>query len=123
MNKNKPFFLLLFFIIFYLNSISQTIEFKRPGLSMQFTALEYSGSYHFPTNNRWFDPQIQYELNNGQLDIYRDNLKNIVVINSKADSLNIIQNAGVMLHAALNSDFKKGVIRLLPIKERKKMTF
>jgi hypothetical protein len=99
----KNYFILFIYLLsFQTNLFSQTIEYKRPGLSLQFTALEYSGTYHFPTNNRWFNPQIQYDINNEQLDIYRDYLKKIIVVNGKADSLNIIQNAGLMLHYALN---------------------
>ncbi|RLD60136.1 MAG: hypothetical protein DRI95_16040 [Bacteroidetes bacterium] len=128
----KRIITIVYILGFIMNLNSQTLEYKRPGLSLQFTAIEYAGTYHFPTNYRWFDSQIQYEINNGQLDIYRKNLKKIIVINSKADSVNIIQNAGLMLNQALESELaiwsslekinkRKKKINVLKFDEREEM--
>ncbi|MEN8121074.1 MAG: hypothetical protein ABFS35_12035 [Bacteroidota bacterium] len=99
---NKYLTTLISILIFQNNSLAQTVEYNRPGLSLQFTALEYTGSYHFPTNNSMFDPSIQYSVNNGQLEIYRDYLKKVIVVNEKPGSVNAIRNTGLLLSNILN---------------------
>ena len=101
---NIKYLLIFYSLFFYKNINAQTLEFKRPGLSMQFTALEYTGTYHFPVNNKWFDPEIQYLVNNEQLYIYREAFKKIVVINQNPDSVSIIRNSGLILREALEKE-------------------
>jgi len=109
------------FLSFLHISKAQNIEFKRPGLSLQFTALEYTGTYHFPVNNRWFDPEIQYTLNNEQLVIYREYFKKIMVINPNPDTVSIIRNAGLILKEALEHELASWS-SIAKSKKRKKKT-
>ncbi len=101
---NIIYFLIIYSLFFLTNLNAQTIEFKRPGLSMQFTALEYTGTYHFPVNNKWFDPEIQYQVNNEQLYVYREVFKKIIVINQNPDTVSIVRNSGLILKEALEKE-------------------
>jgi len=99
--------ILLLLLSFNVNLGSQTNAYKRPGLSLQFTATEFTGTYHFPVNYHQFNPEIQYKVNNERLEAYRSNLKNIIVITQDSIYPNLKRNAGLFLEEALTNELAK----------------